>query len=188
VHDRARPLRRQRRQPGVCHGDDPVGREQRQGAAARALAKEHRHRWGRQREEFGETAGDLSGEPAFLRLPGQRHPRHIDERDDGQPEFGGDPDAAPGLAQRGGPERAVLALAVPILANHHAGRAADIGQRRDQARLRTIRAAGQRNQVAGGQAEHLPQPRPGRIACPLDRLPRISGGGFRTGPPAARRA
>ena len=116
VHDRRRALRRQRAQPAVGRGQHPVGRHQRQRAAAGALAEQHRQRRRLEHHQVVQAAGDLPGQPALLGLPGQRGAGGVDEGDQRQPQLLGQVHAAPRLAQRRRAERRRHALAPPVLA------------------------------------------------------------------------
>ena len=60
-------------------------------------------------------------------------PDGVDHGDERQPEVGGQAHPAPGRAQRGRAERGVGALRPPVLAEHHAGPAAEAGQGQQQA-------------------------------------------------------
>ncbi len=66
VHDRGGALGRQRRQPRVLRGDDPVGGQQRERAAAVALAQHQAQRGRVEGDEVGQPAGDLAGQAAVL--------------------------------------------------------------------------------------------------------------------------
>jgi hypothetical protein len=77
----------------------------RQGTAAGALAQEDGQGRRLQHHQVVEASGDLAGHPALLGLPGERGAGGVDQRDQRQPQLCGQVHAAPGLAQRGRPER-----------------------------------------------------------------------------------
>ena len=106
--------------------------QQRQRAAARALAEQHAQRRGVEHHQVGQAAGDLAGQPALLGLLGQRGAGGVDHGDQRQPQLGGQPHAAPRGPQRAGAERRLRGLAAPVLAEHDRRRAAEPGQREEQ--------------------------------------------------------
>ena len=74
------PFRRQRGQPAVQRGQHPVGGHHRQRRPAAALAEQHRHRRGVQRDEIGQAAGDLAGQAVLLGLGRQRRSGGVDDQ------------------------------------------------------------------------------------------------------------
>ena len=137
VHDRARTLRRQRRQPAVLGGDHPVGRQQRERAAAVALTEQQAQGRRVEGDQVGEAAGDLAGQPALLGLHRQRGAGGVDHGHQRQVQLGGEPHPAPGLAQRARAERVRLGLPAPVLAEEDARRPAEPWRARSAAPGRT---------------------------------------------------
>ena len=106
-HDRTGALGRQRCQPAVLRRDDPIGGQQRQRAAACALAEQQAQGRRVERHEVGQASGDLAGQPALLGVLGQRGAGRVDDGEDGQPQFVGQPNSATSGAQAAGPSRPV---------------------------------------------------------------------------------
>ena len=75
------------------------------------------------RDQVGQAAGDLAGQPAVLGRGGERRALGVDDGHQRQPQLGGQPHAAPGLAQRLGTHRVVRGLPAPVLAEEDARRA-----------------------------------------------------------------
>ena len=174
MHDRAGALGRQRGEPGVLGGDHPVGRQERQRPAAVALAEHQAQGRSGERDELGQAAGDLAGEPAVLGIGGERGALGVDHRDQRQPELGGKAEAAPGLAQRPRSHRVVGRLAAPVLAQEHARRLAEPRQRHQQPGvLLALAGAAERDDVGGGVPEQAAYAGTVRTAGPGDRVPRV---------------
>src|SRR6266545_2605302 len=173
VHDRACPLGRQRREPAVLRGDHPVRGQQRERTPAAALAQQQTQGRCVQRHQLGEAPCDLPRHAALLGFHRQRRTRCVDHRHQRQPELGGEPHAAPCLPQRSRPDQLVALLAPAVLAQQHAGSAAEPGQREQQSRLRfTLSGAVERDRVVGGDPQQGSYARSPRIPRPRDRLPR----------------
>ena len=105
----------------MLRGHHPVGGQQREGAAAVALAEHQAQGGSVEGDQVGEAPGDLAGEATVLRVRRQRGPLGVDHGHQRQPQLAGQPHAAARLAQRLGAERVVGGLAPPVLAQEHAG-------------------------------------------------------------------
>ena len=151
VHDRAGALGRERREPGVLGGDHPVGGEERQRAAAVALAEHQAQRRRRQGRKVGQAARDLAGEAALLRLGRQGGARGVDDGDERQAQLDRQPHAPPRLAQRAR-ARAGWVLVWPRRSwpRKHAAGVAEPGERDQQPGVRLALAGAVEGDDVGG--------------------------------------
>ena len=141
VHDHARALGRERREPGVLGGDDRRGREQGERSAAATLPEDHRQGRHGHRAHGADAPRDLAGDRTLLGLPGQLGPGRVDHGDQRQPELLGQRHRPPGLAQSGRPHRAGGRLLAAVLADHDAGLPVESGEDQ-QHRLVTLALVG----------------------------------------------
>ena len=119
VDDRARPLRWQRREPGVLGGDHAIRRHEGERASAAALAEQHGDARHGQPRHVGQAPGDLAGECALLGARGQVGARGVDHRDEREAELLGQAYPALRLAQGGRPHR-LPRLVAAVLADEDA--------------------------------------------------------------------
>ena len=134
-----------------------------------------RHSVGRvEGDQVGQAAGDLAGQPAVLGVGGERGALGVDDRHQRQPELGGQPHPAPGLAQRLGTHRVVGGLAAPVLAEEDARRLAEAHQRDQQPGV-ALALAGpvEGDDVAGGVPQQPSYAGPVRAPRPGHRVPRV---------------
>ena len=163
VQDRRRALGRQRRQPGVLGADHPVGRHQRQRPAAGALPEQHADASAPSSvDQLGEAAGDLAGHAALLGLLRQRGAGVSMTLTSGSSSSSASRMPRRASRRPAGPSGCVQRLAATVLAEHHAGRAAEPGQRDEQPRvllaLRRCRAAAATSVAPSSQQRPHPGP------------------------------
>lgn len=152
-------------------GDRPVGGQQGERGAARALAEQQADHGDGQRAQFGHATGDLPGQRALLGGLAEQRAVGVDHGEQRQAQFGGEPHAAPGGAQGAGADRAVHGCRRPIMADHHAAAVAEPGERQPQRVVAFAGSgAGERDQGVG-LAQQLGQPGAPRLPGPTDGFP-----------------
>lgn len=156
-------------------GQRAVGGQQGERRAARALAEQQADHRDRQRAQLGHAAGDLPGQRALFGGPAEQRAVGVDDGEQRQAQFGGEPHAAPGRAQGAGADRTVHGRRRPVVADHHAALVAEPGQRQAQ-RVVPLTGSGARQRDQGvGLAQEFDQPRAARLPGPTDGLPDRDG-------------
>ena len=159
----------------MLRGYHPVGRQQSKGAATGALAHHDRQRRSLQHHHVGETAGDLTGQPALLSLDRERRARGVDDRHQGEVELVGQMHAASRLAQRPRAQRAEERLTSPVLSEQDARRPAEPRQREQQSRIGlALSGAVERDDVGRGVPQQPPHAWPSGIAGARHRVPSVA--------------
>jgi hypothetical protein len=131
VEDRTGAFGRQRGEPPVLRGQDPVGGQECQCCTASTLSEKHRDGGHCECDHFGDAPCDMSGQSTFLGLPGQRGTGGVDDGDQGDPQLRGQAMPRRSLSERPGSERRLGRLAVPVLSEQHTWHVTESSERQE---------------------------------------------------------